>query len=286
MTLLDRRLTPARADLAAAHLRGEVEAPRFVEGRAMRVTAAIADLRRGPGHDAPLDTQALFGEAVEVYDIVGDFAWSQLAGDGYVGYLPTAALGEPGDAPTHRVAALRTYAYPGPSIKLPPAHLLSMGSLLAVARQEGRFAVTAEGLHLWADHLAPIGEYAPDYVGIAERFLGTPYLWGGRSSLGLDCSGLVQLAMGAAGLACPRDSDMQEREGEAVEIRPDLSGLGRGDRVFWKGHVGIMLDGWRLLHANGFHMSVEIEPLAAARERILATAGGDVTALRRSRAWG
>ena len=281
MTVFDKRLTPARADLAAAHLAGEVEAARFVEGHRMTVIVSEAALRRAPGAAAMLDTQALFGESVDVYEVSGDFAWGQLRSDGYVGYLPRAALGERTGEATHRVTALRSFAYPGPSIKLPPVHLLSMGSLITAKGQEGPFLVTADGLYLWASHLAPVASFAADYVAIAERFVGTPYLWGGRTSLGLDCSGLVQLAMNAAGFACPRDSDMQESLGEAVAISDDLSRLERGDRVHWKGHVGIMTDGGHLLHANGFHMQVVIEPLAEARSRIVSDGAGPITAIRR-----
>jgi cell wall-associated NlpC family hydrolase len=281
VTLLDKRLTPARADLAAAHLSGEVEAARFVEAREMRVIANAAPLRRAPGNEAMLDTQALFGESVAVYEVAGDFAWGQLRTDNYVGYLPLAALGQPRGTSTHRVAALRSFAFPGPSIKLPPRHLLSMGSLIEAKGEDGRFLVTTDGLYLWASHLAPLGAFAPDYVAVAERFLGTPYLWGGRTSLGLDCSGLVQLAMNAAGLSCPRDSDMQEGVGEPVALSEGLAGLRRGDRVHWKGHVGIMIDGERLLHANGFHMQVEIETLGEARDRISQAGAGPITAIRR-----
>ena len=281
MTVFDKRLTPARPDLAAAHLEGQVEAARFVKAREMRVIADFAPLRRAPGNDAALDTQALHGEIVDVYETAGGFAWGQLRVDGYVGYLPTAALGPVAGQATHRVSALRTYAFPGASIKLSPRHLLSMGSLIEARAKEDRFLVTLQGLHIPARHLTPVDEFASDYVAVAERFLGTPYLWGGRTSLGLDCSALAQLAMMAAGLPCPRDSDMQARTGTAVAVRDDLSGLKRGDRVFWKGHIGIMIDAERLLHANGFHMQVEIEPLRAARKRILASGGGPITGISR-----
>jgi cell wall-associated NlpC family hydrolase len=281
MTVFDKRLMPARADLAAAHLAGEVKAARFVEGQKLRVVASEAALRRAPGNAAMLDTQALFGESVDVYEVTGDFAWGQLRSDLYVGYLPRAALGEPAGEATHRVTALRSFAYPGASIKLPPVHLLSLGSLVVAKGREGPFLVTADGLYLWAAHLASVDSFAADYVAIAERFVGTPYLWGGRTSLGLDCSGLVQLAMNAAGFACPRDSDMQESLGEAVAIGDDLSGLERGDRVHWKGHVGIMTDGEHLLHANGFHMQVVLEPLAETRSRIVGDGAGPITAIRR-----
>ena len=175
----------------------------------MRVIAASAPLRRSPAPDAPLETEALHGESVTVYDEEGEWAWAQLDRDQYVGYLPLAALGAP-LSPTHRVAALRTHGYPGPSIKLPPLSALSLGARLTIVRQEGDFAVSEDGLHLWSRHLADAHSREPDTVAVAERFLETPYLWGGRTSEGIDCSGLVQTALTAAGVAAPRDSDMME----------------------------------------------------------------------------
>ncbi len=134
----DRRLTPARADLAAAHLRGLVDAPRYAEGQGMRIIAASAPLRRSPQADAPLETEALFGETVTVYDEREWWAWAQLERDQYVGYLPAVALGAQ-SAPTHRVAALRTHAYPGPAIKLPPRMALSLGAQLTSRGPRRRF---------------------------------------------------------------------------------------------------------------------------------------------------
>ena len=274
----DRRITPVRADLAADGLRGLVEAPRYVKGLSMQVVEASAPLRRSPASDAPLETEALYGETVTVYDDSEGFAWAQLERDLYVGYLPLAALGAP-TQPTHRVSALRTHAYPGPSIKLPPRLALSLGAGLAIARRDGDFAVTADGLWLWARHLADVGSTEADFVAVAERFLETPYLWGGRTSEGIDCSGLVQTALTAAGIAAPRDSDMLAALGDPVAV--DRQALGRGDLMFWKGHVGIMRDAEALLHANGFHMKVVSEPLAEARTRIAASEGGEVISVRR-----
>jgi cell wall-associated NlpC family hydrolase len=282
MTAFDRRLTPARPDLAAAHLAGKVTADRFVEGRAMRVDLPVAPLRRSPAPDAPLDTEALMGEAVTVYESDEEgWAWGQLAADGYVGWLPAEAL-RPADAfpaPTHRVAPLRSFVYPGPSIKLPPSAALSIGSSASVVRSEGDFAVLATGGFVFARHLVPLGESEPDFVAVAECFVGVPYLWGGKTSLGLDCSGLVQVSLAAAGLSAPRDSDMQEAGlGSALPGEADLA---RGDLVFWKGHVGILVDPVTLLHASGHHMLVVREPLAAARARIASATGADWTGLRR-----
>jgi cell wall-associated NlpC family hydrolase len=277
----DRRLTPARADLAAEHLRGLVDAPRHVKGESKRVIAASAPLRRSPQADAALETEALHGESVTVYDESEGWAWVQLDRDQYVGYLPDAALAAPSE-PTHRVAELRTHAYPGPSIKLPPRMALSLGARLTIVRREGDFAVSADGLLIFARHLAESSAHEPDYVAVAERFLETPYLWGGRTSEGIDCSGLVQTALAAAGLASPRDSDMQEAAlGAPIAIDDPRTPLARGDLVFWKGHVGIMRDSTTLLHANGWRMKVASEPLAEARNRIAAGGGGNVTRVRR-----
>jgi cell wall-associated NlpC family hydrolase len=279
----DRRLTPLRHDLAAARLRGVIEAPRYSEGRASRVVAASAPLRRSPEAHAPLETESLHGESVTVYDESEGWAWVQLDRDQYVGYLPGEALAAASE-PTHLVAALRTHAYPGPSIKLPPRMALSLGSRLKIVGREGDFAVSAEGLHIFARHLAETGWREPDYVAVAERFLETPYLWGGRTSEGIDCSGLVQTALVAAGQASPRDSDMQEAAlGEPVAADDPRAPLKRGDLVFWKGHVGIMRDAATLIHANGWRMKVASEPLTEARARIAASGGGDVTSVRRLR---
>jgi cell wall-associated NlpC family hydrolase len=278
---IDRRLTPVRPDLAASHLRGLVDAPRFAEGRGMQVVSASAPLRRNPDAASALETEALHGEGVTVYDESEGWAWVQLDRDKYVGYLPCAALAAPSE-PTHRIAALRAHAYPGPSIKLPPRMALSLGARLAIVSHDGDFAISADGLCVWARHLAESGWREPDYVAVAERFLETPYLWGGRTSEGIDCSGLVQTALAAAGQASPRDSDMQEAGlGEPIAIDDPETALKRGDLVFWKGHVGIMRDPVTLLHANGWHMKVVSEPLAEARIRIAANGGGKVTSARR-----
>lgn len=280
--ILDRRIHAFRPDLAARTLAGQVEAARFADPQPMRIVAASAPVRREPRPDAALDTEALAGELVQVYEREEGWAWAQLARDGYVGYIPDDALRPGQPAPTHRVAGLRTFVYPGPSIKLPPLTALSLGASVAVVESKGDFAVLSDGGHVFAAHLAPIDRHETDFVGVAERFLGVPYLWGGKTSLGLDCSALVQLALAAAGIAAPRDSDLQEKGlGEPVAFDEDLAGLQRGDLVFWKGHVGIMTDPETLLHATAFSMSVIREPLRPARDRILARNGGPITAIKR-----
>ena len=280
--IFDKRLTPARPDLAAAHLEGQVPAARFVAGRSMRVRDALADLRREPQPDGALDTQALHGEQVAVYEEHEGFAWVQLARDGYVGYLAAAALAPAGETPTHRVAVPWTPVYPAASIKLPRVGALPMGALARVIPEDGSFARLADGGFLWREHLTPANRFETDFVAVAERFLHAPYLWGGKSWTGVDCSGLVQIALAAAGVEAPRDADMQEQAlGEPLACDASASGLRRGDLVFWKGHVGMMCDAATLLHANGHHMQVACEPLAAARRRILLAGAGDITSVRR-----
>jgi cell wall-associated NlpC family hydrolase len=279
---LDRRLTPARRDLAAKHLAGVVEAERFVEGKAYEIGAAQAPVRRAPAPEAELETEALKGEQITIYDIGPDgWAWGQLTGDGYVGYVPAGALAAPGPAATHKVTAPRTLVYPGPSIKLPPTETLSFGCRLVVARVDEPFAITASGGHVPMVHLAPVGTMETDFVAVAERFLGTPYLWGGKTSLGMDCSGLVQLALGACGTLCPRDTDMQERAlGSALPPPHEPGQWRRGDLVFWKGHVAIVRDQATLVHANAGSMAVAFEATATALPRIRAIAG-EITSVRR-----
>ena len=277
----DPRVTPARADLAAMSLQGRIAAPRYAEGRVYEVVAAQAPLRRAPRPDAPLETEALKGERMTVYDWDGEgWAWGQLQSDKYVGFLPQSALGPPGPPPTHKVVALRSFAFPGPSIKLPPLEAPPFGSRLAVARTEERLAVTAAGAFVPLIHLAPVGEMATDFVAVAERFVGVPYLWGGKTALGLDCSGLLQIALTACGVACPRDTDMQEAALGTPAAAADYSNFKRGDLVFWKGHVAIVRDAANFLHANAFHMAVAIEPIAAAIARIEA-AGNAIAGVRR-----
>jgi cell wall-associated NlpC family hydrolase len=277
----DPRLTPARGDIAAKYLEGKVSAARFVAGETFEVVTALAPLRERPAPDAPLLTQALKGERATIYDHGAEgWAWGQLDGDGYVGWLPDAALGKPAAAATHKISAIRTFAFAGPSIKLPPTDVLVMGSRLAIARADNSFSVTSDGLFLPATHLSPLGSNEPDFVAVAERFVGTPYLWGGKSSLGIDCSGLVQVSLDAAGIGCPRDSDMQEaalgRALDAAERRK----LQRGDLLFWKGHVAVARDAETIVHANAHHMATVIEKTQTAIARIK-TAGSELVAIKR-----
>jgi cell wall-associated NlpC family hydrolase len=242
------------------------------------VIAPVADLRHAPTPDARLDTQALLGERAMVHETTEEgWVWGELATDGYAGWLPASALAAEGPAPTHKVTALHTLAFASADIKTPPIAALPMGAALAVARQDARFAVTVTGWHIPAGHLAPLNAKRTDFVAVAEQFLGTPYLWGGKTASGLDCSGLVQVALQAAGIACPRDSGPQE---QALGTAVQLAELRRGDLVFWKGHVAIACGSETLIHANAHHMAVAREPVNEAIPRI-AAAGAGVTSVRR-----
>lgn len=277
MADFDPRVTPARPDLAAKHLEGKVQAARFTEGTPYEINDAVAPVRRAPQSDASLDTEALMGERVTVYEITDEgWAWGQLENDDYVGYLPASALVPPALMRTHKVSVPRTLAFPGPSIKLPPLLGLPFGARLELDRIEGALAFTSAG-YVPFRHLVPVADRGTDFVAIAERFLGTPYLWGGKTSLGIDCSGLLQVALNACGIHCPRETYMQEAAlGEHIV----LSHARRGDLIFWKGHVAIVRDAETMIHASAFHMAVAIEPIAEAVARIRQS-WGEVTSVKR-----
>jgi cell wall-associated NlpC family hydrolase len=276
----DRRTTPCRDDLAATRLRGVLSAPRYAEAERFRVAVPSVPLRRAPDPALAYDSELLFGEAFDVYEARDGWAWGQAEGDGYVGYLPVSALVADSFRPTHRVSALRSFVYPVAGIKTTPSACLPYGALVTTEGDEGRFARIPSG-YVFAEHLAPLGAAAADPVAEAERFLGIPYLWGGRSSLGLDCSGLVQIACMAAGIAAPRDSDMQEAAlGEALAVPGDPADFRRGDLLFWRGHVAMAQGEGRMVHATAFSMSVISEPIGPAIARIAAQ-GDPLRSVRR-----
>lgn len=278
---LDRRLNAYRDDLAAESLKGKVDAPRYATGIRKQVARAAAVMKSQPVPGAGLDTEALFGEHVTVYDEAKGWAWCQLERDGYVGYMPADALSREVLTATHRVSALGSFVYSAPDIKSAPLMHLSITTPLTVVERLDRFARLATGGFIVTRHIVEIDRFARDFVDIAERLVGTPYLWGGRTRVGLDCSGLVQVSHEAAGLTCPRDTDMQQASlGSEVLIPTSLDGLQRGDLVFWPRHVGIMADGVMMVHANAHHMSVVVEPLAEAVKRIAKT-GTSIAAIRR-----
>ncbi|WP_397394876.1 NlpC/P60 family protein [Phenylobacterium sp.] len=273
----DPRLTPAREGLAAASLEGLVPAGRYVRPQRMQVVVPATAVRSSPQAEAEQWDQLLLGERFDVLETRGAFAWGQAVRDGYVGHVALDALVPEGPAPTHRVRVRLTYGFRSPSIKSEPVGPISLNSLVAVSGREGKLALCDAGVWLPEAHLAPIGVFEADPAAVAESHLGAAYLWGGREGCGLDCSGLVQQALLACGRACPRDSDLQQALGAAAS--PD--GLRRGDLVFWKGHVAMMVDAERMVHANAHHMAVAIEPLSEAIQRISGAGGGEPTAYRR-----
>jgi hypothetical protein len=275
---LDRRLTPARPDLAAAHLKGKVTAGAFVEGRVAQVARGTVGLHSAPAEDAGLQTQLLCGESFTIYEEKAGWVWGQAELDSYVGYARAECFA-PLVAATQRVTSLATPLLRAPDVKKGASDMLPMNAKVAVADQDGRFARLANGAYVFARHLAPIDRRAADWVAVAERFVGVPYLWGGKTTAGIDCSGLVQTATEAGGLRSPRDTDMMEAALGAV-VALD-SQLRRGDLIFWKGHVGLMLDREHMIHANGFTMQVSIEPLAEVRERTLAGEGLPIRTIKR-----
>jgi cell wall-associated NlpC family hydrolase len=270
------RLTPARADLAAEHLRGEVVAARYAVGQPRRVCVPLLALTAAASDGAELATQLVFGEAFTVYELRDDgFAWGQAELDGYVGYVRSEGLGvAPGGSA--RVTAPWSQVYKRPEVRARVRIDLPCLAEVAVAGTTGAFARLRGGGFVPRAHLAPAGT---DFVSQAERFTGAPYLWGGRSARGIDCSGLVQVALQACGQRAPRDSDMQAAL-LGFEL-PAETPLRRGDLMFWNGHVGLMRDAETLLHANAHHMAVASEPLAQAAARILASGGGPVLLRRR-----
>ena len=269
MSQLDPRLTPARPDLAAAHLKGQVEAERFVEPVDWQCHIPAAPIRRTPSPTGAMDDQLLCGEVFAVLEEVEGWGWGFSRADGYVGWVDLGGFTHAVLPVNRKISVLRTYVFSEPDIKTAPECLLSLNALIDAGERRGRF-LAAKGLGWVIEaHTATLDEHAADFVAVAEAFLGAPYLWGGKESLGLDCSGLVQMAMRAAGHDVPRDADQQEAALKArwPEVTADPERQ-RGDVVFWPGHVGILTDSEHLLHANGHTMDTTLEPYAAAEARI------------------
>lgn len=268
---LDPRVHPYKHDIAAKHLQGQAEAASFVEGVMHRVQDLITDIMSDEIGQART-SQALHGEAFMVYQNEGYWAWGQLLTDGYVGWVSALSLVRAeNQQPTHRVTVPLTRAT-DISIKVLGNGPLPMGALVCVSEpsievggSSSPFAQTDIGA-IPASHLAPLDSSVGDWVAVAEQFLHLPYVWGGRSALGIDCSALIQLALQQVGIACPRDSDMQERA--LGNIIDRAAGVQRGDLIFWPGHVGVMVDAAHLLHANAYAMATVIEPLASVEARI------------------
>jgi len=279
--MLDARLHAARDDLADRRLAGQVESRRFVEGEAAQVATACAPLRGQPARERPLDSELLFGEGVLVFERRDGWAWVQSRHDGYVGYVPADALAEPYAAPSRRVAVRQTPLFTDATIKAPARTLLPFGSRIEPIGERNGLVEVAGGGWLFPDHLEPLDRPRPDPVATAHLLLGLPYVWGGRSGFGADCSGLVQLCLDASGIACPRDSDMQEGTDACGDRLPPDSPRRYGDLLFWPGHVAFALDEHRLIHATAHGLIARIEPVAAVETRVRAAGGRGLRTLRR-----
>ncbi len=274
----DPRLTPARPDLAAAHLRDKIAAAAYSVGRLMQAVRGATGLFATKSEYSGQQTQLLFGERFQVYEEKDGWVWGQAALDSYVGYARAEDFGPPAPA-THHVVAPATPLFFAPDVKQGAREILPMNAKLSVVEPGDRFARLGNGLFAFAGHIAPFDRAAPDWVSVAEQFTGAPYVWGGKTMAGIDCSGLVQSALEAGGIRSPRDTDMMEASlGTALSPH---SPLARGDLVFWKGHVGIMLDAERLIHANGFWMQVSTEPLKLVEERTRARESLPIRTIRR-----
>lgn len=272
---MDPRLTPANTRVAAVHLRGVVKAQSYVQGTEKMVALPCVDLLSAP--HGRRERQLLMGERVMMYEERAGWAFVQAEKDGYVGYLRFDQLEERRPA-THWVINRASHLYTEPDFKSYERMSLSMGSQFRVVAEAGRFYETPLG-YVPKVHMAPLDKLARDPVEVAERYLGVPYLWGGNSIWGIDCSGLVQAACFGCGIPCPGDSDLQEAT--VGRLLPADKKLKRGDLLFWKGHVALVAGRGQLLHANVHHMAVAYEPLEEAIARIEAQGDGPVTSRRR-----
>lgn len=272
----DPRTHAYRPDIADIALAGVLFAPHYARAELCRVVADAVTIRARPSNDAPAISQLVHGEGFDMIDKAGGWAWGRCAHDDYVGYVRADALG-PTHTPTHRVTAPLALVFANPDIKAPVVKALPIGAQVAGV-EEDRFLRIDEG-YIHQRHVAPLDAVEADPVAVAERLIGSPYLWGGRGGGGVDCSGLIQRAFELAGKAAPRDSDMQrDRFGEPL---PDGAPLRRGDLVFFPGHVGLMADAERLLHANAFWMSTVIEPLSDVVDRLKPTHAQPIIARKR-----
>jgi cell wall-associated NlpC family hydrolase len=265
---LDPRINAYRGDIASASLKGKVEAERFVAPTPMSVTTPLAPMHKWPAADARCTNETWFGELVDVYDLTDGWAWCQAAREGYVGYVRADALTDVITDASHRLAVPASHLYPEPDMKSAPAEWLPFGARLTVMEERRGFSRVADGRWAVTRHLLPLGAVEPDIFATALKFQGVPYLWGGGSAAGFDCSGLIQVALLNAGQACPRDSSqMAAALGRALADDTDPTTLARGDLVFFPGHVMIADGQGNVLHANAHHMAVALEPVEVVRRR-------------------
>jgi cell wall-associated NlpC family hydrolase len=252
----DPRLHIYRPDLAELALEGRVTAERYVEGTSAYIRLPVVPVRLAPSRIKARDTEYLFGEAVSVFDRSGGWAWVKSKRDGYVGYIDETALVYGAPPPTHRIDVLRSHLYPAPDLKKYSRTALLFSSHVKVIDTQDKWARIADGQWLYKSHLVRLDKKSKSPADVALRFLEVPYLWGGRSSEGMDCSALIQFALEACGIPCPRDTDLQEVQvGKPIDLNSPLKG---GDLIFWPGHTGMMIDAQRILHCNATDMATRI----------------------------
>ena len=264
---LDPREHPYKKNVAASYLKNEIVSERYVDGETTKVTASLLPMHCEPDFRATRASELLFGEIFTIYDLTENWAWGQSQTDGYVGFVPAKSLSEELVAATHEVGVLRTYAFSCPNLKSEILTTLHMTSRVLVTCEQGGYYFTDVGGWVPKSHLKRIGDYERDVVKIARKYLGAPYLWGGRSSFGLDCSGLVQLSLAGIGRSVPRDSDQQERS-VGKKLDNGLLDASPGDLLYMPGHVAMMSTLETVIHSNAFHMSVIEEPLGRLLDRL------------------
>ncbi len=280
---MDRRITPVRNDLAADWLRDKFKAERYAAGEPCTVIRDGAPLHFSPERSATMESQLIHGEVFQVYEQRDGWCWGQNLTDNYVGYVPAVDLAADLPAPDHQVAALHCHLYTEPDLKRPTAGIISMSARVKIIDIDGKFCRIASGYWLHSRHLVSLDYNTQDLIGTAVKFIGVPYLWGGRTAQGLDCSSLVQITMAMAGIPAPRDSDLQEAglgTPVAMDNPRDFSRIEEGDLVFFPGHVGLFVNDWRFLHASAFDMQVSLHGFSDVLDRANSDNAG-VTSIRR-----
>ena len=265
--MLDPREYAFRPTIAASYLQGIVAADQFSDGVVCSVTDSVLPLKNKPYDQAELASEMLFGEKFIVYESQGAWAWGQSQTDGYVGFVKSDGLSDRPASPTHEVKELKTFVYQRPDIKSPVLKGLAMGSKVSLEKQNEKFICLKEGGWIIEKHVVELNVKEASFIAVARKYIGTPYLWGGRSSNGLDCSALVQLSLSRVGILAPRDTDQQE-ETVGSFCGKNAKKIEKGDLLYTKGHVAIASGKTLILHANAHHMRVVEEPLQAFLSRL------------------